>query len=272
MRRLSATTIDSESVHKAVVSRKTGSRRSRLEACEAVVLARIGDLVAQGPIGFPMDDLGHPCPGGGHTPCIHDDLRHCWDSPTQPLEEMKQQLLEELGAHPCPYCGINEVDTYDHYLPRERFPEFSATAANLIPACSRCNNLKRRHVATASQRILHPVLDPLDQRLFKCDVVTSREGVPIVSLLVDGTAATAAGLKPVCDFHFRRLRLADRFRRVTAPRLSAFLSLLDSKGLSWGPEGATAARDLVMAAGGATMPNNWEVLMYEAIADWMDSH
>ena len=42
----------------------------------------------------------------------------------------------------CPYCSINEANTTDHILPKEKYPEYAIDTLNLIPACSNCNSLK----------------------------------------------------------------------------------------------------------------------------------
>jgi 5-methylcytosine-specific restriction endonuclease McrA len=271
MRRIASTIEDSVAVYRAVVSEKTGPRRVRLEQRNSDVENRILDLAKFGPFDYPTDNLNHVCAPGHHHPCLHNDLRHCWDSPTRSLDALKSRLWDELGYFPCPYCGIGEADTFDHYLPRDSYPEFSATATNLIPSCSRCNLLKQTHIATAGEHILHPVLDPLHERLFKCVIATSPEGNPTPIYEVDTTAAAALGLLGPCRFHFERLHLAERFRRITAPHLSEFLNSLHSSGIRWGPTAAHAARDLARGVGAAAMPNKWDVLLYGAIADWMDA-
>lgn len=42
----------------------------------------------------------------------------------------------------CPYCTLNEANTTEHILPKEKYPEFSVNTLNLIPACSACNSKK----------------------------------------------------------------------------------------------------------------------------------
>ena len=49
---------------------------------------------------------------------------------------------EDLGA--CLYCGLPKNITVDHYLPRDlkAFPHLSTLSANLVSACSSCQNSK----------------------------------------------------------------------------------------------------------------------------------
>ena len=43
----------------------------------------------------------------------------------------------------CPYCGLNEPDTLDHFLPKTAHPLLSITLYNLIPCCNNCNHKKK---------------------------------------------------------------------------------------------------------------------------------
>jgi hypothetical protein len=60
----------------------------------------------------------------------------------------------------CPFCGQRDVKTVDHYLPKQRYPEFAVFAANLIPCCSDCNKAKGEHLAgVRAAQIFHPYFD-----------------------------------------------------------------------------------------------------------------
>jgi hypothetical protein len=74
-------------------------------------------------------------------------------------------ILESLRARTlqiCPACGEDGTpNTLDHYLPKESFPEFAITAANLSPMCDICQGEKLTQTVTmANERIfLHPYYD-----------------------------------------------------------------------------------------------------------------
>lgn len=43
----------------------------------------------------------------------------------------------------CPHCSFESApNTIDHYMPKEKYPEFSILPINLIPMCFDCNNIK----------------------------------------------------------------------------------------------------------------------------------
>lgn len=75
-------------------------------------------------------------------------LQSCYDGVTAPLGKLKDDVLGALKAHSdinlqrCPYCMLNEPKTWDHYLPKGRFPEFSAYHENLVYVCFGCNHRK----------------------------------------------------------------------------------------------------------------------------------
>ena len=55
-----------------------------------------------------------------------------------------------------------ETSTLDHYLPKEQNPQFAIFSENLVPACSRCNTLKRDKIVDEGigvRLFLHPYFD-----------------------------------------------------------------------------------------------------------------
>lgn len=43
----------------------------------------------------------------------------------------------------CPYCGVRNVKTLDHFMAKSIYPIFSVTPINLLPCCSDCNKEKK---------------------------------------------------------------------------------------------------------------------------------
>jgi hypothetical protein len=80
------------------------------------------------------------------------------------LETLRNRKLQL-----CPSCGEDGTpNTLDHYLPKDRFPEFAITAANLAPMCDICQGEKLTETLTpANERIfLHPYYDEfLDEQV-----------------------------------------------------------------------------------------------------------
>lgn len=66
----------------------------------------------------------------------------------------------KLNSVNCPACGVSEVSTLDHYLPKTKFPQFSVFPANLVPNCSYCNTIKGEWTPRAiNEQVIHPYFD-----------------------------------------------------------------------------------------------------------------
>lgn len=68
----------------------------------------------------------------------------------------------------CPFCGIRDVSTLDHYLPKSKYPALSITLINLVPACSDCNQrCKKQFIPKSSEEeILHPYFDNVENEIW----------------------------------------------------------------------------------------------------------
>lgn len=74
-----------------------------------------------------------------------EDLLHCYESTGKALQQLKTLISESQPdgvREVCPYCGIGGPRQFDHYLPKEKFPEYSVHSYNLVPCCGVCNGKK----------------------------------------------------------------------------------------------------------------------------------
>ena len=72
-------------------------------------------------------------------------------------QEIRNSILALGREDKCVFCSVTAVDSLDHLLPREVYPEFSVLALNLVPACSRCNRIKDRECFRATgNNLMHP--------------------------------------------------------------------------------------------------------------------
>jgi len=85
---------------------------------------------------------------------------------SQPLVHSAQKpILDSLRTKKlqfCPACGEDGTpNTLDHYLPKNKYPEFSVTSRNLFPMCDVCQGKKgSKTVNGADQRLfVHPYFD-----------------------------------------------------------------------------------------------------------------
>ncbi|MFF7447342.1 HNH endonuclease [Streptomyces sp. NPDC008132] len=76
--------------------------------------------------------------------------------------DIYDQILAGAPFERCPLCGRGIATTLDHQLPKSEYPILAITPANLVPACSKCNQKKSSvDPAEPSEMLLHPYFDGL---------------------------------------------------------------------------------------------------------------
>lgn len=61
------------------------------------------------------------------------------------IDSVKAKITEIMPSaikEKCPYCMLSEPGTFDHYVGKGNFPEYSILSKNLVPCCSKCNSKK----------------------------------------------------------------------------------------------------------------------------------
>ena len=74
-----------------------------------------------------------------------DALINLYDFNATVIKKIKGKILDSQIAtinNTCQYCTLNSVNTLDHFIPKQSFPEFSINPLNLFPCCSECNSKK----------------------------------------------------------------------------------------------------------------------------------
>lgn len=81
-----------------------------------------------------------------------------------PARHYYDAIKNHAWNNTCPYCGVNNVTTLDHYLPKSHYSTLVVAPVNLIPACMACNHKKRDDKADdASSAPIHAYLDEIPQ-------------------------------------------------------------------------------------------------------------
>lgn len=141
-------------------------------------------------------------------------LLHAYEVRTASMKKMRALLLKPKiqGFSECPYCGINEPKTLDHYLPKESFPEFSIHSLNLLPICGVCNSIYKKRIfkdAGGRRIFIHSYFDIFPNFSFlHVDVKVAKkvflEFKPVITNLHKDFSELFAR-------HFNGLGLAERF-------------------------------------------------------------
>ncbi|QBX35018.1 hypothetical protein E4191_10080 [Paracoccus liaowanqingii] len=86
-------------------------------------------------------------------------ILYLYDKPPLGLPYLNS-LRDSLSGETCPMCGGENPTTLDHYLTKQKYPEYALLAFNLVPACA-CNGDRgeRLYNQATGARILHPYYD-----------------------------------------------------------------------------------------------------------------
>ncbi|QAT83786.1 hypothetical protein EJ065_2203 [Corallococcus coralloides] len=203
----------------------------------------------------------------------HADLLHCYDSDTKALDYLKARIKasqSSVARAICQYCMVDAPETYDHYLPKSKFPEYAVCLHNLIPCCATCN-LRRSAawLSSAGERNhLHLYWDAIDQGEEVLFADLSFAEVPSANFHLD---LSKVGSKPffrLLERHFDQLNLRERFRVASAAELSEHHSQIRVLRGHLSPEEIAAVfRDALVAMLRRDGPHHWKVALLRAVRD-----
>lgn len=91
----------------------------------------------------------------------------------QPGRFYYNKLLNSVQI--CPFCGVRDVATLDHFLPKSKYATTVVTPANLIPSCRDCNSNKDIYTASdLYDEVWHPYFDDFQEvRWLYCSLQSS---------------------------------------------------------------------------------------------------
>jgi hypothetical protein len=150
-----------------------------------------------------------------HTEDEKDDLLKLYSYKSSVIQKLKVHVTTTATnriINTCPNCTISEINSFDHYLPKETFPEFVVNPKNLFPSCTKCNSYKNNVWLKDGKRLfLNLYLDPLpdEQYLFvnltiSGDIVTTR-------FFLQNDGAIDPDVFEIIKTHYNRLHLLERF-------------------------------------------------------------
>jgi hypothetical protein len=144
----------------------------------------------------------------------------------QPGREYYNLLMKAPRNHLCPLCGYRPVDSLDHYLPKEKFPVFSVTPINLIPACMGCNKKKFTDKPTnAEEEFIHPYFDDIEDDLWLYAEIN--EELPLsIFFRVNPHETWNDVKKERVKKHFTRFKLGQLYSSYASEEISGKLFLL----------------------------------------------
>lgn len=125
------------------------------------------------------------------------------------------QELRNGSIRICPACGnLSTPETLDHYLPKDKYPEYATLPENLAPMCDKCQREKSSKTLDSQglKMFIHPYFDHIPDNISLLKVTISE---PFVSPKVKLTANPLIGTQmlPIVSRHIDHLKLDERFKK-----------------------------------------------------------
>ncbi|EKN63038.1 HNH endonuclease [Schinkia azotoformans] len=166
---------------------------------------------------------------------LKEALIHCYDSTTSPLDKLKANIKkaqpDDYAAF-CQYCGIGIPSTFDHYLPKSNFPEFSVLGINLFPCCSDCNREKNDRWINDNgiREFLNLYYDSIDNysQFLYCEI-TVKTNIPVARFFLEKPTMINQQDYQVIEKHYNNLGLLSKYSLLSNGEIKKAISNLRRK-------------------------------------------
>ncbi|WP_323906288.1 HNH endonuclease [Aeromonas veronii] len=174
---------------------------------------------------YSIDSLQHISDSVIDEQALKTALIYSYESDNTALGKLKKSIIdaqERPQQSTCPYCGINSNNSMDHYLPKERYPEFSTLPINLIPSCTICNGHKSSYWREGGKRrIINFYLDDIPNEIYiTCKTVYLSPGIVSATFTLNKPPAMSRDTFNLLEKHYNRLHLRQRYSEASAQEIS----------------------------------------------------
>jgi len=165
----------------------------------------------------------------------------------------------------CPLCGVGQVRTLDHHLPKSRYPDLSVCPFNLVPACDFCQSGKlAKYPTNAGEQTLHPYYDDFTGEQWIFATLNTGGDLALVFHVAAPPAWPAVDQQRVLR-HFTVFKLALVYTSNANDDLSTLRERLNSLGAAGGAIAVQAYLDDERDRW-ALRVNSWQHVMYQTLA------
>ena len=147
------------------------------------------------------------------------DIQSLYEYNSVSIRDLREAIEKNIPAtvrYTCQYCTVTPAESFDHYLPKEEFPEYAIHTNNLIPCCKTCNGYKsyvwRNFVGMRLFINLYRDQIP-DEKFLFVEVIDEGNGEINFRYYLDNPYGIDYQLFRLLESHFERLRLLERMRK-----------------------------------------------------------
>lgn len=178
--------------------------------------------------------------------------------------EIKKQAFRNI----CPICGIRQVKTLDHYLPKSQFPTLSVTPNNLIPACLECNVDKKDEVSLDSKNVpVHLYFDSIpDDKFLHVTVMDNLEVLYYISC----PNVEDEGLKARLEKHLDFYKLHELYSSHAASEIADKLHMWKTALEEFGEDILRLSIDSECRSAETNDINSWKSALYRGLVNNFD--
>ncbi|PGS41705.1 hypothetical protein COC58_12380 [Bacillus cereus] len=200
-----------------------------------------------------------------------EDLKSCYgDNIEFNRQEVIIQNMQSVAMQAvCPYCGIGEPVTLDHYLPKGLFPEFSILSINLVPCCDPCNRTKgEKWLEDGVRRIISFYTDEIPEYkyLFVKVSFENNSFIPVIEYNLDFSEEN--NLTNTIKMHFRDLNLFERYEKQINDKVTGlYLEVMEGASDLSIDEQKSNLKRRVFSLSKRFGSNYWEARLYEALIE-----
>lgn len=154
-----------------------------------------------------------------------NDLLELYNYRRKAFQDLKISLTTDKLKrilNTCQNCTINEINSFDHVLPKSEFEEFGVHPRNLFPSCTTCNSKKSTiQEIDGEAQFLNLYLDKLPKKQFLFVTIENiGETIKPTFYLDSGTGTIDSKLFAKIENHYSRLDLLNRFSINSYPIIS----------------------------------------------------
>lgn len=167
-----------------------------------------------------------------YTEIEKSELKKLYAYKNKCIQDLKKKLTtteKNRIINTCPNCTISEISSFDHYLPKEEFPEFIVNPKNLFPSCSICNGHKGSNWKIGNKRLfLNLYLDNLPNVQYLFVNLQFNNDLITAQFYLENSPEIEPHFYDLIESHYSRLQLYTRFELSSNETISSLDNIIRS--------------------------------------------